>query len=177
MGDPHRRNWEMVTGLVAVVVGVLALLVSAYTAFLQRRQAAAAVWPHLEVDTSNHPRFKIHLANKGVGPALIKTVQLRLDGKPMHHWSALLAGQGPEGQGWIKSTISHRVVAVGEQIDAFLPSEKASIELLESAFARVSGTLCYCSVFDECFTFRVDDDATEQVPACPKSGPGEQFDD
>jgi hypothetical protein len=52
--------------VIATVVGFLALCVSGYTAYMQRQQVRAAVWPILEFDSGNAPIHFI-LANKGVG--------------------------------------------------------------------------------------------------------------
>ena len=41
--------------VIATIVGLLALCVSGYTAYMQRQQVRAAVWPILEFDSSNGP--------------------------------------------------------------------------------------------------------------------------
>ena len=53
------------------------LCVFGYTAYMQRQQVRAAVWPMLEFDASNGP-IKFTLANKGVGPAIIKHVVVKV---------------------------------------------------------------------------------------------------
>ena len=58
----------------ATFIGVLALIVSAYTAYMQRQQVRAQVLPILQFGTSNAPQLDVELDNKGVGPALIKHV-------------------------------------------------------------------------------------------------------
>ena len=52
------------------------MCVSDYTAYMQRQQVRAAVWPILEFDTSNGP-ITFTLANKGVEPAIIKHVVVK----------------------------------------------------------------------------------------------------
>ena len=59
----------------------LALAVSGYTAYAQR-VAGAAVWPILEFSSSNSPDIHFTLANKGVGPAVIRNVIVNVDGQP-----------------------------------------------------------------------------------------------
>jgi hypothetical protein len=56
--------------VIATVVGLLALCVSGYTAYMQRQQVRAAVWPILQFDSSNGP-IQFTLANKGLGPAIV----------------------------------------------------------------------------------------------------------
>ena len=76
--------------LVATFIGLCALAVSAYTAYTQRQQMRAAVWPILEYGTSNEPFLRLSLANKGVGPAVIRQVVVRVDGQPVADWQAVL---------------------------------------------------------------------------------------
>jgi len=49
---------------IATLVGLCALCVSAYIAYVQRQQVRASVWPILEFDSSNAP-IHFTLANKG----------------------------------------------------------------------------------------------------------------
>jgi hypothetical protein len=49
------RDTSRSDALIATFVGVCALLVSGYIAYMQRQQVRAAVWPILEFDTSNGP--------------------------------------------------------------------------------------------------------------------------
>jgi len=51
-----------------------------YTAYMQRQQVRAAVWPILEFASSNGPDIHFTLANKGVGPAIIRNVVVMVDG-------------------------------------------------------------------------------------------------
>jgi len=54
--------------VIASLIGALALVVSAYTAYVQRQQVRAQVWPVIEYYTGNQPKLRLWLANKGVGP-------------------------------------------------------------------------------------------------------------
>src|SRR5436305_13070758 len=86
---PTRHVSRYETGI-ATLVGLCALCVSAYTAYVQRQQVRAAVWPILEFDSSNAPDIHFTLANKGVGPAIIRNVIVRVDGQPVRNWKEAL---------------------------------------------------------------------------------------
>ena len=60
--------------MIATLVGVCALSVAGYTAYVQRQQVRASVWPILEFEGSNTPDIHFTLSNKGVGPAIIRHV-------------------------------------------------------------------------------------------------------
>jgi hypothetical protein len=90
---PRRREWDGVAAVIAALVGLLALCVSGYTAYIQRQQVRAQVWPYLETGISGSKR-ELSLVNKGVGPALIRSVQIYVDGKPQRNWDAVYAALG-----------------------------------------------------------------------------------
>jgi hypothetical protein len=59
------RRASRYEAIIATLVGLCALCVSAYTAYVQRQQVRAAVWPILEFDSSNARDIHFTLANKG----------------------------------------------------------------------------------------------------------------
>jgi hypothetical protein len=83
------RGASRYDAVIATFVGFCALCVSGYTAYVQRQQVRAAVWPILEFDSGNGP-IQFTLANKGVGPAIIKHVMMRVDGQPVKKWAEVL---------------------------------------------------------------------------------------
>src|SRR5262245_39012979 len=71
---------------IATFIALLAVCVAGYTAYMQRQQVRAAVWPILQFDSSNAPDIHFTLANKGVGPALIRHVIVKVDNQPVKNW-------------------------------------------------------------------------------------------
>ncbi|HEU0209906.1 MAG TPA: hypothetical protein VFQ78_13130, partial [Candidatus Udaeobacter sp.] len=53
---------------------------------MQRQQVRAAVWPILEFGTSNDPDIHLTLSNKGVGPAIIRRVIVKVDDRAVRKW-------------------------------------------------------------------------------------------
>jgi hypothetical protein len=108
--------------IIATLVGVSALFVSGYTAYVQRQQVRAAVWPILEYSTGNDPRIHFALNNKGVGPAIIRHVVVKVDDQPVRNWdNALEKLLGPGEYKYTQSTISGHVLAAGESMDVMIP--------------------------------------------------------
>jgi hypothetical protein len=68
------RGASRYDAVIATFVGLCALCVSGYTAYVQRQQVRAAVWPILDFGSGNAPDIHFTLANKGVGPAIIRNV-------------------------------------------------------------------------------------------------------
>jgi hypothetical protein len=151
--------------VIATLVGLCALCVSAYTAYVQRQQVRAAVWPILEFDSSNAPIHFI-LANKGVGPAIIRHVIVKVDGQPVRNWKeALERILGPGEHLGSESDMSGRVFAAGESMTVFTPRDPENNPLnfdksnplwvkMNKDRLRVTAEICYCSTLGECWTLR-----------------------
>ena len=80
------RGASRYDAIIATLVGLCGLCVSGYTAYMQRQQVRGAVWPILQFDHSNGP-IQFTLANKGVGPAIIKNVIVKVDDQPVKNWA------------------------------------------------------------------------------------------
>jgi hypothetical protein len=174
---PRASRYDAV---IATLVGLCALCVSAYTAHVQRQQVRAAVWPILEFDSSNAP-IHFTLANKGVGPAIIRHVIVRVDGQPVRNWKeALEKILGPGEHLFSESDMSFHVFAAGESRTVFIPRDPENNPLnydksnplwvkMNKERLRVSAEICYCSTLDECWTLRASGLApsTVETRRCP----------
>ena len=165
MEEKSTRGATRYDALVATFVGVCALCVAGYTAYMQRQQVRAAVWPILEFDTSNGPDIRFSVANKGVGPAIIRHVIVRLDGQPVKNWNELLDKVvGPETHRFSESDINGHVFGPNESMDVFTPHDPDGKPLtdrsnplwgkMNEARAHVSVEICYCSTLGDCWTLR-----------------------
>jgi hypothetical protein len=175
------RDWDGYMALIATFTALLALVVAAYTANLQRKQVRAQVWPRLEITRRNNRAIAV--TNSGVGPARIKGVKVEVDGRPVKTWDDVLRGLGlqPTAGG---STINRRVIPPGEVVEAYaVMDDDAGRAVFSKVFRenekRVGMLVCYCSVLDQCWLFgaggrfeNVDPD--EEVDECPIAS-GDQF--
>jgi hypothetical protein len=159
------RSASRYEAVIATFIALVAVCVAGYTAYMQRQQVRAAVWPILEFDSSNGP-IRFTLANKGVGPAIIRHVSLKVDDQPVKNWAEVLekilgAGYHP-GE---SSDMSGRVFAAGEAINVFTPHDDARNPIafdksnplwvkLNTDRSRVTVEICYCSTLGECWTLR-----------------------
>jgi hypothetical protein len=151
--------------VIATIVGFLALCVSGYTAYMQRQQVRAAVWPILEFDSSSGP-IQFIVANKGVGPAIVKHVILKVDDQPVKNWYEVLEKiLGPGYHPGEEADIGGHVFSGGESRNVFIPHDDANKPLafdrsnplwakLNTDRARVTVEICYCSTLGECWTLR-----------------------
>jgi len=166
--------------VVATFVGVCALFVSGYTAYVQRQQVRAAVWPILEFGSSNTPDIHFTLANKGVGPAIIRHVVVTVDGQPVTTWTAALEKILGPGNHRSESDISGHVLSAGESMIVFTPRDPENNPLSDQSNPlfvkmnrdreRIAVEICYGSTLGEYWTLRASEKShstTTEVHSCP----------
>lgn len=130
---------------------------------MQRQQVRAAVWPILEFDSSNAPDIHFTLANKGVGPAIIRHVIVRVDGQPVKNWYEVFDKLlGPGEHRGSESDMSGRVFSAGESTNVFTPYDANGNPIafdksnplwiqMNTDRGRVTTEICYCSTLGECW--------------------------
>jgi len=180
--EKKTRGASRYDAIVATFVGFLALCVSGYTAYMQRQQVRAAVWPILEFDSGNAPDIHFTLANKGVGPALIRHVIVKVDGQPAKNWNEVLEKiLGPGKHLSSESDMNGYVFAAGESRTVFTPRDPENnplnfdksnplwVKMNKDRF-RVTVEICYCSTLGECWTLRaggLTPSTTTETRRCP----------
>lgn len=179
---PWYREPETFIAIAALVVSVSAVVVGIYEAALQRRHDRAEVWPHLELTTFTTTNgASLSVTNTGIGPALIKSVVVTVDGERSHNWNEVLTallGHAP-AEGFSNSTIAESALRPGDKVMLVgLPNADMPPGFW-TAVHRVGLTVCYSSVFDEYWVMR---DAGiggrtrwEAATGCPAQAAGEDF--
>src|SRR6185437_17093277 len=118
--DRKARDWNALAAIVASLIGLMALVVSGYTAYVQRQQVRAQVWPYLMVGYADIERARI-VFNKGVGPALVRSVQIFVDGKPQPDWSHVMSALGLSDRiSYQQSTLGNNVLSANEKLDVLV---------------------------------------------------------
>lgn len=169
----RRRDWNGVSAVIAALIGLLALCVSGYTAWLQRQQVRAQVWPYIESGLSQSSRHVL-IANKGVGPARIETVQMFVDGKPHKDWGSIFAALGLEFDPPPPySTVHGIVISAGTVVQQLAFRDEEQFRRFDPLYARLDMAVCYCSSLGECW--QLDEREAEpalqrrSVETCPRS--------
>ena len=172
-------DWDRVTAISALLVSFVAVGVAAYTAQLQRQQVRAQVWPRAQFYNAG-ALGEFHVANKGMGPLIVRSARVTLDGKPLKNWGQLATALGlpPERMGY--SSLNGAVLSSGEDMTYLQPGTKEQFTALRAvAGERWNATICYCSALEECWTTqshpRGTEDVTREVDACPRFDPALEF--
>lgn len=148
---PWYREPETFIALAALVVSLSAVAVGIYEASLQRAHDRAEVWPHVEVGTFTTPTdATVYLENTGVGPAVINSIIVTVDGKPRRNWeevvTALFGDAAPARFG--HETVRDHSLRAGDKV-VLLDLSTGSVTGFWDQIKRVGVTVCYASVFGE----------------------------
>ena len=116
--------------------------------------------------------------NVGTGAARVVWFEFRVDGKPMPDMSAVIHALSPELKSmptFNSGPVAKRVFAAGAEQRFFgwpkpaaadAGSVDAWMALNSARFKRIEVEACYCSVFDECWTSKLNGDVPVLTPSC-----------
>lgn len=168
------------------VIAICALLISAltgatiiYQTRILQNQYAAAIWPYLSVDTSvTDPRHvKVDVTNDGLGPALIRSAQLFVDGRRVPSWesfTSLLARGLPRGAATFSSSSINASTTIRPGDTHALIGVKLGPNVSPNVLRthRIELKFCYCSLNDSCWTLHaapgtVTGEYPQRVRSCP----------
>ncbi len=115
-------------------------------------QKEASVWPRIFVArNTGHEKFEIMVRNAGVGPALIKNVEVTVDGVIIKNWDDAINRIAPnEMNSRSQSILTNYVLVPGGTIEPIgLKGQVA--ELFRADTKRVRLKVCYCSIYEKCW--------------------------
>ena len=159
------HRWlDMTLGVSAVFISLMSLFLAIQHGRVMEKMVEASTWPYVMVTvwTSNRdgtPHVTIHVANKGVGPAKIETLEVFYHGVAQAGSHALLKAilkptDLTRRMPYLQSDVVDSVMAANEDIaimdlDAqnYTPEETA---VISEGLPDLRFRTCYCSVFDEC---------------------------
>lgn len=179
------RNWDALGAVIAALIGLLALCVSGYTAWIQRQQVRAQVWPWL-LAGNNDNQNSVEVYNKGVGPAIVRSAQLWVDGKPQPDWNHLLDALGvAKPRTYSESTVYPNVLSSGETVSIIKFTDKDAYQRFRAAAIQKHMTIaiCFCSTLGECWRYwdnhlvgyKEGMVQVRPVDRCPPLAPAEEF--
>ncbi|MGN6789870.1 MAG: hypothetical protein ACTHJP_10095 [Rhodanobacteraceae bacterium] len=171
-------RWDALAAIIASLVGLLALLVAGYTAYIQRQQVRAQVWPYLIGGNSGSESSLIWM-NKGVGPAIVRNLEVTVAGKSQRDWRSVEQSLGIPSLPYGQSTLNGYVMSPGETIGWIKFNDKSDYHAFISAARRLDmkAVACYCSTLGECWTTELWQFARTRIDKCPALPQSKQFQD
>jgi hypothetical protein len=180
-GRPWYREPETFIALAALVVSLSAVAVGIYEAWLQRAHDRAEVWPHMEISTFTSPEgAAVYLENTGLGPAIINSMVVAVDGKTRKDWSdvmqAMLGGPPPR---FSRTTVDDHALRAGDKVQLIQLASKDLPPNFWDWIKRIRIQVCYESAFHEQWVVTEDQlgvaSVWTAVSECPRRPAGTEF--
>jgi hypothetical protein len=148
------------------VIAICALLISAitgaaivYQTQIIRSQYAATIWPYLSVDTNIiDPRhLEVIVTNDGLGPALMRSAQLFVDGRHVLSWenfTSVISAEVPHGSATFSSSTINASTTIRPGDTHHLIGVKLRSNVSPAVLKkhRIALRFCYCSLNDACWS-------------------------
>lgn len=154
------RKWytepESFVALAALIVSVSALGVGLYEANLQRQHDRAEVWPHVEIELfAGDSGAKLQAENTGLGPAVVESIEVGVDGKAQHNWAGILHTLvGDTLRSYSNATVYEHGIRPGDAVTLLGLSRETLPKPFWEKMKRIVVTICYRSVFGDRWVVR-----------------------
>ncbi len=154
----QRETFQSLGTLAALIISVLALIVSLYETDLLRTQQEAMVWPYLRVDEKyNNEGFGLTASNNGTGPAIITSVEVIYNGKAVYNFAELADAMFPKldvGYSVINtSSVNKTVFRNGEERSMFFIPWTDEIRKEFENLNELTIKIAYKSVLEESWLY------------------------
>jgi len=193
-GHAHRPHgtgfhWlDISLALSAFFVSLVSIGLAIHNGRTMEKLVAANSYPNIDVEPGNRfdfgdglglrPAVYVSLANTGIGPARLRSVQLSWQGKPAADLAALVAlcctaqdaPSLPKLDFWRSGDLRGYMLAAGQSVNLYAWPEALGDPRwarLNALRAQVGLEVCYCSVFDECYVRDSGRREPTRVGACP----------
>lgn len=190
------RWLDLFVALVALLISSASIFVAYQSNQSMERLARASSWPFIQIGSGNASdegaaQLAFSVSNVGTGPARVYAFEMRVDGEHLPRGQHLLtrllsaccaaefaaaterAGTQVGAMGReMSSPVSNRFLAPNGEVYAMLwPRTEQNQELwtaLDTArqSGRITTSVCYCSVFDDCWVARSNSFPPEEVNSC-----------
>jgi hypothetical protein len=159
---PSRRKGLQLEVAVSGMIGLLALMVSAYTVYVQRQQLKVQAWPRLALvgETRQGPgeddvRLTLSIQNRGLAPAEIRWMRVSVAGEAVNDWLEWLRHLARrQGVTNVDSDLETSdspvgsVISVGGEAPLFTARSRRDLAVI-LADNETAISICYCSVLDD----------------------------
>jgi hypothetical protein len=171
----------------ALLVSLATAVVLSYQTRLVEEQYTATIWPYIDVDTERSAsELRISLTNNGLGPALIRSAVLSVDGRTVPSWTALLESVRrdpalraiPERRRFADSSSSldaETAIRPGNTLPLLVLHIPSGLRKTALSKQHIAMQLCYCSLNDRCWTLQAtiggrQSQHPNRTASCPETG-------
>lgn len=166
----------------ALILSLVAISISLLEVSTMRTQQHASVWPYLQIKSSYSAEgFQTFIENKGVGPAMIKRFNVKVDDKIVEGFDQIVVAVVGQQNAFSydiyqASDPDKSVLSAGEQFRLFsVPLQtkgeekktfKPGVLFAQESFKRVEISLCYCSIYEHCWLSSSQQTEVKETKSC-----------
>jgi hypothetical protein len=172
--NEKRFRFDLFIGLCALLVSCVAAAASAYQTYVINQQYQASVWPYLRFSfSSDDQQLSLTVKNYGLGPALIRSFEITLNGKPVASLSPYVVSlESPKERGSVGFEVMGQGSVLPASETAPLMTVAKNPTVVRALLARqgaIDISICYCSLLGRCWMQRMQDSSSEprDVRYCP----------
>jgi hypothetical protein len=172
------------TAIAAISISVVSLVIGMMHGRTMDRLVKANSWPFLQFESGNttpdqQVAISFSIANSGVGPARLETLQVLYEGQPVANSRELLracclaSGRAPTAAELgtiITSPVAPHMIPANRELQFFYwrrPEGGSPVwDSLDKARFNMAVKGCYCSVFDECWSSDLAGGRPAEVASC-----------
>jgi hypothetical protein len=168
---------DILIAVCALVISALATGASWWQSRVVADQLSAEVWPYVSmISHRSKDEVQFSLSNDGLGPAIIESFVIAVDGKPQRNVvDAVVAAVGrphhPKGSSldYAATDVTRgRVLRVGASLDVVdIKNAEYGAAFLALNDRRLDIRICYCSIDGECFFKENSEESPRRVAGCP----------
>ncbi|WP_263841188.1 hypothetical protein [Salinibacter sp.] len=161
---------QTMIGLAAVLLSLCGLFVSIYETSLERQEQRASVWPRALVAPSlSGDSVKVIVENSGIGPARVRAAAVEHNGEHVAGWRAMMERLDIQGS-VSTSLLNQRVLSPDSEIEVFAIRDSTRALSNSIWVGNLDITLCYCSVYEECWVTAMQNYVDIVVPDSVRDG-------
>jgi hypothetical protein len=173
--DPHMNDrafrLDFLIAMAALVVSAVAAGTAAYQTYVINQQFGASVWPYLGVSTTRGTTRgptdltnleSIKISNNGLGPLLMRSAQLYVDGKPIPSWNEYtnvlehdplwrLRAKDSTRKNSSTDVDASTIIRPGEDLPVFTIDLPKGVPLSLVLRHPITIDFCYCSLNNSCW--------------------------
>lgn len=146
---------DRLTSVAAIITAVAAVSIAVYEARINREQQKKSVWPYV-MQYNSHvsgEEYSRSVENAGLGPALVRSFAIHMGDSVYHAWRPVVrALTGSDSVRIIYSSLEGvPVLRPGERRKVLRIPTGADAETFFEHRSKFYTTVCYCSVYGDCW--------------------------
>ena len=168
---------DLIIAVCALLISSLATAASFWQSRVVAKQLSSQVWPYLSFQSTYDPKYiSLEITNDGLGPAIIRSVVLSIDGKaysdPAKAFGRIFKPEKGGYSSQVRGVSPGSVIRAAAGVQLFRINAPWAARQYGKAANHVDLRVCYCSLLGNCWLISSHDQRQDPQPmaSCPDAG-------